>query len=41
MSLRDSGLIRKKYGINKGIVIIKDEDSNNSHNERATWAYKL
>jgi hypothetical protein len=39
MSLRDIGLIRKKYGINQGVVMIKD--SNKSPNEKATQVYKL
>jgi hypothetical protein len=34
MSLRDIGLIRKKYGINQGIAMVKD--SNKSPNEKET-----
>jgi hypothetical protein len=39
MSLRDIGVIRKKYGINQGIATVKD--SNKSPNEKATQAYEL
>ena len=39
MSLRDIGLIRKKYGINQGILIIKD--NGNKNNEKANQAYEL
>jgi chromosome segregation ATPase len=39
MSLRDIGFIRKKYGINQGILIIKD--NGNKNNEKATQAYRL
>jgi hypothetical protein len=37
--VRDIGLIRKKYRINQGIVIIKD--NGNKNNEKVTQAYKL
>jgi hypothetical protein len=33
MSLRDIGLIRKKYGINQGIVIIKDNGNKQTYQD--------
>src|SRR5690349_6489451 len=43
MSLRDISLILKNGEVNHGLVIIKDNDTNNnkSSNEKATQAYRL
>ena len=41
MSLRDISFILKNGGVNHGIAIIKDKESNKSSNEKSTQAYKL